>query len=136
VSIKFPPTDTFPKLTDKGIFTLPSGGTIDLGRINVPFGFTCAQSPNSFVYKLFCHLCTLDCLYVHNKFGGKCGTVQNPIPGTPQATGQECVCNDNNPFNRQFTQADAVGLCDKVLDNDKDGMMNYICIFNGLVLFD
>jgi hypothetical protein len=71
-----------------------------LGLITVPLGFLCDNyDANTTVGILGCTVCALDCIYDHNKYGGYCGRVDKSVAveGTPQETGQVCICNDLPP---------------------------------------
>jgi len=66
-------------------------GQLTLGSVALPSLITC-QVP--IVKSVACHICNLDCVYVHNTYGGSC--TLDPFNATK---GYECVCqgerNDN-----------------------------------------
>jgi len=102
------------------LVNLPGGVTLKAGVVALPLDFLCRQP--GVIDTLICHVCSYDCTYVHNKYGGQCGTVSDPMPGTPQATGEVCICNDSKPNVANFT--DVVTQCGELVDPVVDAVID------------
>jgi hypothetical protein len=107
-------------LFNTSLLTLPGNSQLDLGVTTLPLDLLCQQS--GILGATVCHICNYDCTYVHNKYGGTCGTVDPSlaVPGTPQANGQVCICNDSPPTDgSNFTAIS--GVCGTIIDGDSIG---------------
>jgi hypothetical protein len=110
VSLRYPNVGPF----NTTLIALPGGTTLDIEITTLPLNFLCQQQGP--IAALTCHVCTYDCIYAHNKYGGKCGNASNPTSGTPQEDGQVCVCNDSPPANNGANFTDTKLFCDPLID--------------------
>jgi len=84
------------------ITTGPLGiNDISLGLITLPPGYLCSETSASnaalnLTLLTSCYVCSVDCTWVHNKYGGFCGLQSNPASNQYQ-NGSVCVCGDVAP---------------------------------------
>ncbi len=103
------------------LLTLPGNFTLTAGLVSLPVNFQCSQK--GLLLTLTCYIGATDCIYVHNKYSGKCANSPNPVDGTSQTVGQVFVCNDVNPSGYNFV--DVVQQCGPLIDNNVDGWGNF-----------
>jgi len=85
--------------------TLPTGSllynNISVGAVTLPPGYLCSDTSVTNValdltLLTSCYVCSADCTWVHNKYGGFCGLQTNPASNQYQKT-SVCVCGDTAP---------------------------------------
>jgi len=94
-------------------------GALTLGSDALPSYITC-QTP--LVKNLACHICNLDCVYIHNTYGGGCyyDTLNENQAGGPR--GYDCVCQDDR--NANGTLSTPVDACGAFLGGDLDKVLD------------
>jgi len=94
-------------------------GALTLGSDALPSLITC-QTP--LVKNLACHICNLDCVYVHNTYGGGCYYDELNANQTGGPRGFDCVCQDNR--NANGTLSTPVDSCGAFLGGQLDVILD------------
>lgn len=85
--------------------TVPTGNllynNISVGAVTLPPGYLCSDTSATNValnltLLTSCYVCSADCTWVHNKYGGFCGLQTNAASNQYQKT-SVCVCGDTAP---------------------------------------
>jgi hypothetical protein len=100
---------------------------IKAGALALPTDFLCAQK--GLIENVVCRICSADCTYVHNKFGGSCGVMDPSValPNTSQSRGPVCICNDEKPGNlTDITDFNA--QCGQLIQKDTVGKLRMIMV--------
>jgi len=90
-------------------------GALTLGSDALPSYITC-QTP--LVKNLACHICNLDCVSVHNTYGGGCYYDELNVNQAGGPRGYDCVCQDDR--NANGTLSTPVQACGAFLGGELD----------------
>jgi len=96
------------------IVSLPGGFTLNLTELYGPIQQVCPRT--GIIGKLACMICSNDCTYTHNKYGGACGTT-----GETNVTGV-CLCNDS-PSDNGPNFTDVLANCGSITTDSATGIL-------------
>jgi len=97
--------------------SLAGGGILDLSALFWPIQQICPRAGPIGI--LGCYFCSNDCTFIHNKFGGNCGSTQNVMNQV------SCVCNDNPPTDDPPFD-DVIGHCGSLTGDSETGLLNLL----------